>query len=53
VAVGDAVPELKAAADLVTEAKGGAGVAELVQAMLADDFSPVSRRALSLGDATS
>jgi hydroxymethylpyrimidine pyrophosphatase-like HAD family hydrolase len=40
VAVADAAPVLKEQADLVTAARGPAGVVEVVRRMLADDLSP-------------
>ena len=54
VAVADAVPGLRSRVDLVTAGAGGAGVAELAVAMLADDLpQPRRRRALSPEGATS
>ena len=54
VAVGDAVPELRACADLVTEAAGPAGVAALALTLLTSEERLVrgsGRRALSPGGA--
>jgi hypothetical protein len=44
VAVADAVAVLKEEADLVTAARGPAGVVEIVRRMLADDLPPPKRR---------
>jgi hydroxymethylpyrimidine pyrophosphatase-like HAD family hydrolase len=43
VAVADALPSLKAAADVVTRGGAGAGVVELVDALLADDAAALTR----------
>jgi hypothetical protein len=43
VAVATAVPSLKAAADVVTRGGAGAGVAEVIEAMLAGDLLPRER----------
>jgi HAD superfamily hydrolase (TIGR01484 family) len=52
-AVANAVPMLKAAADIVTQADHGAGVAELIEALLKNDLADVqpkdARRTLLLG----
>jgi GTPase SAR1 family protein len=53
VAVADAVPMLKARADIVTRTGAGLGVIELIDQLLADDLAPhasrLSRHALPLG----
>ncbi|HEX4607936.1 MAG TPA: HAD family hydrolase [Urbifossiella sp.] len=45
VAVANALPAVKAGADLVTAGARGAGVAELIDRLLADDLAGVCRRA--------
>ena len=44
VAVSNALPALKATADLVTKGARGAGVTELIERLLADDLAGVARR---------
>ncbi len=44
VAVANALPSLKEAADLVTEGDHGAGVAELIAHLITDDLSATARR---------
>lgn len=44
IAVADAVPSLKAAADFVTDAANGAGVVEVVDRLVADDLSHLTGR---------
>lgn len=44
-AVANALPSLKETADVVTAGARGAGVAELIDRLLADDFAGVGRRA--------
>jgi hydroxymethylpyrimidine pyrophosphatase-like HAD family hydrolase len=44
VAVGNAIPSLKAEADLVTDGVHGAGVAELIEMLLEDDLASLAPR---------
>ena len=44
-AVANALPQVKAAADIVTEGEAGAGVAWLIDRLLADELSPQAARA--------
>jgi hydroxymethylpyrimidine pyrophosphatase-like HAD family hydrolase len=44
VAVGDAIPSLQAAADVVTRGGGSAGTVELVEALLRDDLASLAPR---------
>jgi len=52
VAVANALPAVKAAADIVTEGARGAGVTELIERMLGDELADVKPRASHHAPAT-
>ena len=53
-AVSNALPSLKSECDIVTEQRAGAGVAELIERVLADDLKSIARRrhAVSLAESS-